>query len=494
MSKTNLINPILQRELAQHYIVNSAQAVLNILQQAESGNILAQSDLFADMEERDAQIFSEMYKRKMAVAQLDWSLKAPRDALQREIKAIADLENRLRDMFSFETIIFDMCDAIGKGFSAHELDWNRDNNGFWLPDLHYRTQRWFTTDIATRQEIRLRDMMTYEGEALVPNGWIIHRHASKSTGYFATSGLFRVLALPYLFKNFAVKNWLRFCELYAVPIRVLMSFEEDEGKKQELLQALSAIGSTGSVLLQGNQEDLKTVDAATGEGQGFNALIDYCDKAISKAILGGTLTSQADGKTSTNALGSVHDDVRIQIRNYDALKIAETLNAQFLGAIISINGLTIRPKLAFDTQEVDNVALYADALPKLAPLLKIPASYVYDKLKIPMPQDGEEVLTQSVTPAPVQNNQQQSLAALLNEPVTFTKDQQVIEHLADDLLLALSNPIESKAIQQAIKSAKSPEDLEDRLAVLLKNIDFNVYQKTLEQALFAADVWGYVSA
>ncbi|MCY9814236.1 phage portal protein family protein [Aeromonas caviae] len=38
--------------------------------------------------------------------------------------------------------------------------------------------------------------------------------------------------------------------------------------------------------------------------------MEWCEHSMSKAILGGTLTSQADGKSSTNALGNVHNEVR----------------------------------------------------------------------------------------------------------------------------------------------------------------------------------------
>uniref|UniRef100_UPI00398B6B75 phage portal protein family protein n=1 Tax=Erwinia tracheiphila TaxID=65700 RepID=UPI00398B6B75 len=44
-----------------------------------------------------------------------------------------------------------------------------------------------------------------------------------------------------------------------------------------------------------------------------------------KAILGGTLTSQADGASSTNALGNVHNEVRFEVRSSDATQVAATL-------------------------------------------------------------------------------------------------------------------------------------------------------------------------
>lgn len=43
---------------------------------------------------------------------------------------------------------------------------------------------------------------------------------------------------------------------------------------------------------------------------------------MSKAILGGTLTSQAYGKSSTNALGNIHNEVRQEVRDADLRQLA----------------------------------------------------------------------------------------------------------------------------------------------------------------------------
>ncbi|MCF7986199.1 MAG: DUF935 domain-containing protein, partial [Methylovulum sp.] len=110
------------------------------------------------------------------------------------------------------------------------------------------------------------------------------------------------------------------------------------------------------------------------------ALIDWCEQSISKAILGGTLTSST-GTNGNYATAQTHDDMRYMIRDHDARQIAETLNTQLINAIVKLNGLAISPRLTFDTQEPDDLAIYADALPKLVAIgAKIPASYIYEKL------------------------------------------------------------------------------------------------------------------
>jgi phage gp29-like protein len=50
------------------------QRLAQLLIAAESGDLTAQADLGADMEERDGHIYSELDKRKQAVKSLDWQI------------------------------------------------------------------------------------------------------------------------------------------------------------------------------------------------------------------------------------------------------------------------------------------------------------------------------------------------------------------------------------------------------------------------------------
>jgi phage gp29-like protein len=496
---------MLEREFQVHHPMSGVKEVLDLLRQAEFGVLTAQAELFSDMEERDAHIFAEMQKRRMAVSKLDWALVPSGDAGARERKAAGDLGKLVADMVDMSTIIFDMGDSIGHGYGCQEIEWAKDGT-LWLPKkLHPRPQRWFTVDKATRLNIRLRVPDNSDGMELQKFGWLVHEHSSK-TGYPATNGIFRVLALPYLFKNFAVRNWLRFCELYGVPMRALFHTEKDEPRRRELLAALQALGASGAALFDGaSGEDLRTIPLTAGEGQGFEALVTWAEKSMSKAILGGTLTSQADGATSTNALGKVHDDSRMLIRDHDAKQMAATLTTQLFGAIIQVNGLSMRlPKFVFDIEEGEDLAVYADALPKLVGAgMIIPEKWAHDKLKIPQAEAGEAVLkvaqAQASPPATTQPGQPTGLGAghvclAAGDGAKFTPQQMAIEKLADEMLANMKSPIDAAAIKSAVLAAKSPEDLEARLAVVLEKADTSKFQEQLERALWAADIMGYAHA
>jgi phage gp29-like protein len=182
-----------------------------------------------------------------------------------------------------------------------------------------------------------------------------------------------------------------------------------------------------------------------------------------------------------------------------------------------LDGFRRCPRLIFDTSEAEDLALYADGLPKLVSIgMKIPSRYAHDKLKIPQPENGEEILTANSQnqdlpnfqnelnhPAlpvnPLNRVQNTAAATMTGSPLrtashSFTPQQQEVEAIADNLLIQNLNPIDPNLIYAACQAATTPEDLEQRLAMLMAGVEPSQFAKTLEQALFTADCLGYLHA
>jgi len=135
----------LQRELATHPTRGLTPSRLaSILGAAEQGDLVAQFDLFEDMEEKDGHIASEMNKRRRACI-LEWEVVPPQKSpTPIEKRNAAQLDELLQEIPDFEDVLFDVTDAIGKGFANLEIEWHRVE-GFWLPKtVTHRPQSWFT--------------------------------------------------------------------------------------------------------------------------------------------------------------------------------------------------------------------------------------------------------------------------------------------------------------------------------------------------------------
>ncbi len=368
----------------------------DILQRAEHHDLISQSELAEDMEEKDAHLQSELAKRKMALLGQDWRIVPPRNATAAEQRDTDMLQELLEDATWLDDSIFDLADGILKGFANLEMRWDYQANTHIVTGYDFREPSWFTVNQTNRNELRLRDG-TAEGEPLRPFGWISHIGKAKS-GYLSRQGLIRVLAWPFLFKNYSVRDLAEFLEIYGLPMRIGKYPDgATEREKNTLLRAIMSIGhNAGGIIPKGMEIDFEK--AAEGASDPFMAMVSWCEKSMSKAILGGTLTSQADGKTSTNALGNVHNEVREEIRNFDLTRIAATFSRDLVYPLYALNGKSYtspnrHPRFEFDLTEAEDIKHLSESLPNLVKLgMQIPVSWVHEKTQIPQAKQGEAIL------------------------------------------------------------------------------------------------------
>ncbi|SQC93422.1 Mu-like prophage protein gp29 [Cedecea neteri] len=225
------------------------QKVYLCLKAAEDGDLVLQSDLFTDMEERDGHLFAELSKRKRALLTLPFAVKPPKDATEAEITLAAEAEGWIRNLPGFSEMLIDMLDAIGHGFACVEIEWGQ-RGGLWMPvAFHKRPARAFTVAMYNHDDIRLNTGTNADGEPLWETGWIVHRHRAKS-GPVAQSGLFRVLVWPYLFKNLSARDWAQFLNLYGLPFRIgKYDSSMDEKARSRLLQGIRMMARNGGGII-----------------------------------------------------------------------------------------------------------------------------------------------------------------------------------------------------------------------------------------------------
>ena len=144
--------------------------------------------------------------------------------------------------------------------------------------------------------------------------------ARRRTGMMARGGLMRTLVWPYLFKNYSVRDLAEFLEIYGLPLRLgKYPAGASDDEQRRLMWGLNQLGRHGyGVVPEGMSIELVTA-VQSGAGDAFERLVAYSDKTISRAVLGSTLTTSADGGTKTNALGKVHADTRHNLTVDDAI-------------------------------------------------------------------------------------------------------------------------------------------------------------------------------
>ena len=402
----------LQREFDTHPARGlTPQRLQGILGRAEQGDLIGQLELADDIEERDGHVFAELCKRRGVITALEWDVHAPDDATAAEQALADEVDEWLEGLPEFGDVLLGMSDAVLKGFAMHEMVWVPDGK-LLRPTFTFMPQRMFTTS-ANRRELLLRSLTPdtrpdpaglspVMGEALQPFAWLAHVHTSRS-GYLTRNSLCRVLAWPYLFKNYSIRDLAEFLEIFGLPLRVgKYPVGASDAEKAALMQAVVSIGhNAAGIMPMGMALDFQ--EAAKGHEGPFAAMWDRMDAVQSKVILGQTLTA-GEGKSGTQALGKIHNEVRMDIRNADARQIEKTINAQLIRAYCLINHAGVDPKrlprFEFDTSEAEDLEEYAKNLPLLINAgFKVGVTWAHKKLRIPEAGDNEPMLQAGPAPA-----------------------------------------------------------------------------------------------
>lgn len=501
------------RVIAEHPATFITPVKLRALfEDAEGNDIQAQHELFADMEERDSAIAAAFSTRKLAVLGLDWRIAEPRDASPAEQQLAEAAQNYFDHLAHLDDLLMDLMDAVGHGFAALEITWQLQGSLNMSARFTPIAQSWFRWD--DHDNLLLKTPNHPTGEPLWQMGWVVHRHKNRSV-QAARGGLFRTLAWLYMFKHYSAHDFAEFLELYGMPIRIgKYGAGATEKEKQTLLRAVAEIGhNAAGIMPEGMMIELHQAASGTTAGNNpFMTMIEWCEKSATRLILGQTLTSGADGRASTNALGQIHNEVRHDLLVADARRLAQTINRQILEPFLRVNFAidedTRLPQFEFDTREAADLAAIAEALPKLVDVgVQIPERWARDKLAIPDALDGEMLLGRAsddkkgAKDAPKQPENNKPPAALNYRHVALNAQGQVaptwdvaFENGVEDYLREAKFAAQLEPMLQdlgrALAEGEDYEEVETRLIAAYPTLDTRRLQEALTRVLFVADLWG----
>lgn len=469
-----------------------------ILREADQGDLSAQAQLFDDMLDRDAHLRAEFDKRRSAPLGLDWSIVPPANATPAEQVAAEFVEEMLRDVVDdLEDVLLALQDAPGYGYGAVEIAWERWGKD-WIPAFHPRPQTWFSTDV-TRRELRLADG-TAEGAPLQSFGWIMHQPGKVKTGYLGRAGLLRACLWPFVYKSYAIGDFAEFLETYGLPIilgKYMAGASPEE--KASLLRAVASLGHDARAIMpQGMELEIESVTGAGAGGSQHLAMVDWADRAQSKAILGQTVSAEAQSTGMGSGVADLHDKVRRDILRSDARQLAGTLTRDLIYPLIVLNrpgvdGYRRCPRFVFDLDEAEDLSRYAEALPKLVGVgMTIPAAWAHEKLRIPQPTGDEAVLAApAVLPAAALKAAAPAVALAAlganKEAVGAPLDRQLAQlaPLADAEVAAMLT-----TVRRMLDAAESLEEFSAMLDAAWPALGGAGLADTLADALFASELLG----
>jgi len=461
----------------------------SILQAAAEGSAHDYLTLAEEMEERDLHYASVLGTRKLAISGLSIRVEAASDDAE-DVRR-ADQLKEIVGSPEFGELQADLTDAMGKGYSVSEIMWDRSGKT-WNPSrFEPRDQRFFQFDRDTGRELRLLDEADpVNGIALAPYKFIIHLPRIRS-GMPIRGGLARLAAVGYMCKAWTWKDWMGFADIFGMPMRV--GRYGPGASKEDISTLMSAVANLGSdaaaVIPDSMRIDFTQAANVTGAGDFFKGLAEWWDKQVSKAVVGQTMSTD-DG--SSQAQATIHNEVRLDLLQADAKAESNTLNRYFVRPWCDLNFAPGRPypRLIIDVPQPEDTKLLIAALEKLVPLgLKVEQSVIRDKLNIPAPAEGAELLG---IPAPVATP---ALAQATNSEQSPAKPAElpdIVDNQVRTLEQSVAGPLDDmvEQIKELLDSVASLEEFRDRLIETYPDMTTGQLADAIADGLTAANLAG----
>jgi phage gp29-like protein len=400
------------------------ERLVSILRQADFGDPFLYLEMAEEMEEKELHYLAVLGTRKLTVSQLEVIVK-PASAAAEDVK-LAKFVDEVFHNLQLEEHLFNILDAIGKGFSITEIVWEQGSQ--WVPSrLLWRDPRWFLFDWISGEEPLVRSLGLHEeglkraphlsrtatpwmagppdarigiqplAERLAPFKFIRHVAKAKS-GLPVRGGLARAVAIAYLFKSYLLKGWMGYTDLFGQPLRLgKYGPGASEVDRETLLTAVANLGTDAAAIMPSSMaiEFVEQKNAGAGNDV-YERLALYLNDQITLAVLGQTLTTQMPKEGGSRAAASVHQAVRRDILQADAVRLAASLSRDLVKPIVDLNFGPQKkyPSVSLGLPDDQDVKVFADAVSELADRgLRVSQKVVLDKLGLPEAADDEPVLT-----------------------------------------------------------------------------------------------------
>lgn len=270
---------------------------------------------------RDDQVKTTFGTRRAAVTAREWYVEAGG-----EEKADQDAAEHLREnlaAINFDAATDKMLFGIFHGYAVAEIMWGERDGKVVMDKIQVRDRARF--GFGKRGELRLKKQGGMSTQEMPDRKfWTFSVGADHDDNPYGL-GLAHWLYWPVFFKRGGMKSWLKFLDKFGQPT-AKGSYPKNatQTEKDALLQAARAIQKDAAVIMPEGMT-LELIEATRRGTADYGELYDRMNAAISKVVLGQTLTTE-QGDKGARALGQVHQDVMETVVKSDADALCYSFN------------------------------------------------------------------------------------------------------------------------------------------------------------------------
>lgn len=485
----------------------TVSAVKAAIRNLEHG-LLDMAALVCEAMRRDDRLSGCLERRTQALPALPLQLEAGTGRRAKQVMGLVEdnFENIFPDGVLSELQVWAVMLGIGSG----QLLWET-RDGMWWPRLRV----WHPRFLSWRWDTRAWHVNTEEEAAvLVRPGdgqWVMFSLKALERAYMW--GSMRHLYVPWMLRQWALRDWGRWSEVYGAPLRVATTpAAADEADKQRFIRELANLGTESVIRLPGSvdplqQFKLELVEATSTGSDGFDRLITKAETSIAVALLGQNLTTEV--KAGSYSAAQVHESIRAEILQADAQLLAKCLREQVLKpwAAYNFGDPELAPHLVWNTDPPEDKVATGAALKGLgegiqalqAAGAKPDVDALLEAAGVPTtgpaeePELEEEEAGEDEDEAAPQPN---AVARRRMKPSGALRGQLYADAVTDSAKAAGGRLVaaDARKLLEVVMAATDFGDLRDRLVAAYGDMQPDALAEVMQRAMVMADLAGRVSA
>lgn len=293
------------------------------LEAFENGRLGEAARIFDSIVKRDDVISGLYLKRCKCISRLDYEIveknDSPRakehaEALRKfydsiEVSDIADTNRK----GGIRTLIMQMMGAVGMKYSAHKIEYFRNEESVSAKFTHYPL--WLFENTEGRLRLLEREGQLTKGDELKEDEWLIT----------VSDGIMSASSIAYMFKQLALRDWIIYCERNGMPgVKAKTDAYPGTEQWEAACQAASEFGAEfHAVFSQGT--DMEAIDLSSRGALPYPELIDRMDRMLCALWRGGDLATLS-GAGNLGSTSQWYESSLIE--EDDSENIAEALHKQ----------------------------------------------------------------------------------------------------------------------------------------------------------------------
>ena len=392
----------------------SPQEVRWTLERAAQGDLQAQWELFALMEDTWPRLAKNLAELRRAAARACYVVQPYAERGQQASAMAKDkaatVDRAMRQWWpkpgtlelSFEDTLFHALDAYGKGISALEIHWQATPVGLLPRCSHVLAARRYGWN-AEATELGLLNVNGFQWQSFPQDHFFVGIWQAR-TGAPGATAVLRALAPYWAGITFGWEWLLSNAQIFGVPFRWANFDRNQPGLGAQVRDMLAAMGACGyGAFPDGTKLEFKEVSQnVTGNPQ--VVVQDIANQACDLLILGQELSGSAQKAGLGGGAADLQENVRADRLKAVAQWCADLLNYQLVPGVLRANygntdePPTIAPDLEADPKPLDMAQrdkVFLDAG------IDLPRSWFYQRHSIPEPSEGETVISGRAPVAPM---------------------------------------------------------------------------------------------